>query len=71
MLGSQTEIFAQARDYLLPMGMTSENVAIQYGVTRQEQDQAAMSSWFVLALFLSETDLITAKLLYLFLGGLS
>ena len=35
--------FAQARDCLLPMGITSENVAQRYGVTRQEQDQAAVS----------------------------
>lgn len=26
------------------MGVTSENVARRYGVTRQEQDQAAVSS---------------------------
>jgi acetyl-CoA acyltransferase 1 len=26
------------------MGITSENVAERYGVTRQEQDQAAVSS---------------------------
>ncbi|KAL2486122.1 3-ketoacyl-CoA thiolase 2 [Abeliophyllum distichum] len=36
--------FAQARDCLLPMGITSENVAERYGVTRQEQDQAAVTS---------------------------
>lgn len=36
--------FAQARDCLLPMGITSENVAQRYGVTRQEQDQAAVSA---------------------------
>lgn len=36
--------FAQARDCLLPMGITSENVAQRYGVTRQEQDQAAVAS---------------------------
>lgn len=29
---------------MLPMGITSENVAQQYGVTREEQDQAAVSS---------------------------
>ena len=39
----QVESFAQARDCLLPMGITSENVAQRYGVTRQEQDQAAVS----------------------------
>jgi acetyl-CoA acyltransferase 1 len=34
----------KAQDCLLPMGITSENVAERYGVTRQEQDQAAVSS---------------------------
>lgn len=42
-LSSQVDIFAQARDCLLPMGITSENVAQRYGVTRQEQDYAAVS----------------------------
>ncbi|KAJ0809716.1 putative acetyl-CoA C-acyltransferase [Helianthus annuus] len=36
--------FAQARDCLLPMGITSENVSQRFGVTRQEQDQAAVES---------------------------
>lgn len=36
--------FAQAQDCLLPMGVTSENVAQRFGVTRQEQDQAAVES---------------------------
>ncbi|XP_030532624.1 3-ketoacyl-CoA thiolase 2, peroxisomal-like [Rhodamnia argentea] len=36
--------FAQARDCLLPMGITSENVAQRFGVTRQEQDEAAVES---------------------------
>ncbi|KAH1081505.1 hypothetical protein J1N35_021266 [Gossypium stocksii] len=40
----KVESFAQARDCLLPMGITSENVAQRYGVTRQEQDQAAVES---------------------------
>ncbi|KAH7669654.1 Thiolase protein [Dioscorea alata] len=34
----------QAQDCLLPMGITSENVAHRFGVTRQEQDQAALES---------------------------
>ncbi|RZC03464.1 3-ketoacyl-CoA thiolase 2, peroxisomal isoform D [Glycine soja] len=38
------ETFAEARDCLLPMGITSENVAQRYGVTRLEQDQAAVES---------------------------
>nr|GMD03408.1 3-ketoacyl-CoA thiolase 2, peroxisomal [Ipomoea batatas] len=32
----------QAQNCLLPMGVTSENVAHRFGVTRQEQDQAAI-----------------------------
>ncbi|ONK63730.1 uncharacterized protein A4U43_C07F18320 [Asparagus officinalis] len=36
--------FQQAQDCLLPMGITSENVAHRFGVTRQEQDQAAVES---------------------------
>jgi len=36
--------FQKAQDCLLPMGVTSENVAHRYGVTRQEQDQAAAES---------------------------
>ncbi|KAH8517968.1 hypothetical protein H0E87_005759 [Populus deltoides] len=40
----RVETFQQARDCLLPMGLTSENVAQRYGVTRQDQDQAAVSS---------------------------
>ncbi|KAK3022867.1 hypothetical protein RJ639_045957 [Escallonia herrerae] len=35
---------AQAQDCLLPMGVTSENVAHRFGVTRKEQDQAAVDS---------------------------
>jgi len=34
----------QAKDCLLPMGITSENVAARYNVTRQEQDEFAVSS---------------------------
>ncbi|KAK3032154.1 hypothetical protein RJ639_034979 [Escallonia herrerae] len=40
----RVESFAQARDCLLPMGITSENVAQCYGVTRQEHDEAAVTS---------------------------
>ncbi|KAK9757041.1 hypothetical protein RND81_01G136400 [Saponaria officinalis] len=36
--------FVQAQDCLLPMGITSENVAHRFGVTREEQDQAAVES---------------------------
>ncbi|KAL5990171.1 3-ketoacyl-CoA thiolase 1, peroxisomal [Asimina triloba] len=38
------EHFPQAKDCLLPMGITSENVAERYGITREEQDQAAVAS---------------------------
>ncbi|OAY64600.1 3-ketoacyl-CoA thiolase 2, peroxisomal [Ananas comosus] len=43
-INPKIELFAQARDCLLPMGITSENVAHRFGVTRQEQDQAAVES---------------------------
>nr|XP_022310296.1 3-ketoacyl-CoA thiolase A, peroxisomal-like isoform X2 [Crassostrea virginica] len=33
-----------ARQVLIPMGMTSENVAEKYGITREEQDQFALLS---------------------------
>jgi len=34
----------QAKDCLLPMGITSENVASRYGVTRKDQDEFAVRS---------------------------
>uniref|UniRef100_A0A0C9SAY4 acetyl-CoA C-acyltransferase n=1 Tax=Wollemia nobilis TaxID=56998 RepID=A0A0C9SAY4_9CONI len=40
----KVETQRQAQDCLLPMGITSENVAERYGVTRQDQDQAAVES---------------------------
>nr|AFK34605.1 unknown [Lotus japonicus] len=36
--------FEQAQNCLLPMGITSENVAHRFGVSRKEQDQAAVES---------------------------
>lgn len=33
-----------AKDCMMPMGITSENVATRYGVTRQMQDQMAFES---------------------------
>ncbi|KAL8161792.1 hypothetical protein V2J09_013281 [Rumex salicifolius] len=36
--------FKQAQDCLLPMGITSENVAGRFGVSRAEQDRAAVES---------------------------
>ncbi|XP_057813990.1 3-ketoacyl-CoA thiolase 2, peroxisomal [Cryptomeria japonica] len=40
----RVETQKQAQDCLLPMGITSENVAERYGVSRQEQDKAAVES---------------------------
>lgn len=38
----QVKTMAEAQNCLLPMGVTSENVAHRFNVTRQEQDQAAV-----------------------------
>ncbi|CAO2839869.1 unnamed protein product [Amaranthus hypochondriacus] len=43
-INPKVENFSQAKDCLLPIGITSENVAERYGVTRQEQDEAAVES---------------------------
>ncbi|KAL6002127.1 3-ketoacyl-CoA thiolase 2, peroxisomal [Asimina triloba] len=43
-INPKAKAMQQAQDCLLPMGITSENVAGRYGVTRQEQDQAAVAS---------------------------
>ncbi|KDO43599.1 hypothetical protein CISIN_1g012506mg [Citrus sinensis] len=40
----KVKAFEQAQNCLLPMGVTSENVAHRFGVTRKEQDQAAVDS---------------------------
>ncbi|KAJ4828391.1 3-ketoacyl-CoA thiolase 2, peroxisomal [Turnera subulata] len=40
----KVQVFPKAADCLLPMGITSENVAQRFGVTRKEQDQAAVDS---------------------------
>ncbi|XP_062109078.1 3-ketoacyl-CoA thiolase 2, peroxisomal [Humulus lupulus] len=40
----KVKIFEQAQNCLLPMGITSENVASRFGVSRKEQDQAAVES---------------------------
>eukprot|EP01018_Ginkgo_biloba_P036840 Gb_04580 [translate_table: standard] len=40
----RVESHRQAQDCLLPMGITSENVAECYGISRQDQDQAAVES---------------------------
>ncbi|OAY75827.1 3-ketoacyl-CoA thiolase 2, peroxisomal [Ananas comosus] len=43
-INPKVNAFQKAQDCLLPMGITSENVAHRFGVTRQEQDQAAVES---------------------------
>ncbi|KAF5204756.1 3-ketoacyl-CoA thiolase, partial [Thalictrum thalictroides] len=43
-INPKVQSFKEAQDCLLPMGVTSENVAQRFGVTRQEQDQAAVES---------------------------
>ncbi|KAG6423020.1 hypothetical protein SASPL_113403 [Salvia splendens] len=40
----RVKTMADAQNCLLPMGITSENVAHRFGVTRQEQDKAAAES---------------------------
>ncbi|KAI3469937.1 hypothetical protein Pfo_026600 [Paulownia fortunei] len=40
----RVKTMAKAEDCLLPMGITSENVAHRFGMTRLEQDQAAVES---------------------------
>ncbi|XP_002974835.2 3-ketoacyl-CoA thiolase 2, peroxisomal [Selaginella moellendorffii] len=40
----KVEMNQKAQDCLLPMGITSENVAERYGVSRKEQDEAAVRS---------------------------
>ncbi|CAH2038915.1 unnamed protein product [Thlaspi arvense] len=40
----KVKTFEQAQSCLLPMGITSENVANRFGVSREEQDQAAVDS---------------------------
>ncbi|KAJ4878843.1 hypothetical protein Rs2_35897 [Raphanus sativus] len=40
----KVKTFEQAQNCLLPMGITSENVAHRFGVSREEQDQAAVDS---------------------------
>ncbi|KAI4346129.1 hypothetical protein L6164_013207 [Bauhinia variegata] len=40
----KVKINEQAQNCLLPMGITSENVAHRFGVSRKEQDQAAVES---------------------------
>ncbi|XP_019428389.1 PREDICTED: 3-ketoacyl-CoA thiolase 2, peroxisomal [Lupinus angustifolius] len=40
----KAKLFEQAQNCLLPMGITSENVAHRFGVSRTTQDQAAVES---------------------------
>ncbi|KAM2054360.1 hypothetical protein ACFX1T_003896 [Malus domestica] len=43
-INPKVDIFAQAHNCLLAVGITSENVAQRYGVTQKEQDRAAVES---------------------------
>jgi acetyl-CoA acyltransferase 1 len=43
-IGTSVKVDALCRDALLPMGITSENVAKRFGVSREDQDQLAMMS---------------------------
>ncbi|XP_014910224.1 3-ketoacyl-CoA thiolase, peroxisomal [Poecilia latipinna] len=43
-LSSRLSANAKARDCLIPMGVTSENVAERFGVSRQQQDAFALDS---------------------------
>jgi acetyl-CoA acyltransferase 1 len=43
-MSSLSEKFPDAADCLIPMGLTSENVATDFGVTREEQDKMAFES---------------------------
>ena len=51
----QVESDQRAQDCLLPMGITSENVAERYGVSRKQQDAAAVrysdSYWLECSVF--------------------
>lgn len=40
----RVDISIQAQDCLFPMGITSENVAKRYGVSRHDQDQVVVES---------------------------
>ncbi|PWA92136.1 Chain A, Peroxisomal 3-Ketoacyl-Coa Thiolase [Artemisia annua] len=43
-VNSRVKTMAQTQDCILPLGITSENVAHCFGMKRQEQDQAAVDS---------------------------
>ncbi|WVZ89768.1 hypothetical protein U9M48_036132 [Paspalum notatum var. saurae] len=45
----KVDLFSQARDCLPPMGITSENIAHRFGITRLEQDQVAKAAAAVAA----------------------
>lgn len=64
----QAEIFAQARDCLAPMGITSENVVQRYGITREEQDQAAVCFMAIDVVCSTQGPLVPNSFLLLFLS---
>jgi acetyl-CoA acyltransferase 1 len=43
-LSEQVLAFGPAAEVLTPMGITSENVAAEFGITRKEQDEFALRS---------------------------
>ncbi|XP_061096217.1 3-ketoacyl-CoA thiolase, peroxisomal [Conger conger] len=43
-IGSRLMDFEKARDCIIPMGITSENVAERFGISREKQDAFALSS---------------------------
>nr|ACJ84483.1 unknown [Medicago truncatula] len=53
----RVKMFEQAQNCLLPMGITSENVASRFGVSRKEQDEAAVESHSERLLLLRLVDL--------------
>ena len=64
----QVKKFAQAQSCLLPMGVTSENVAHRFGVSRQEQDQAAvreLSLFSVVVVLIFDLPMLTDQVILL------
>lgn len=59
---------ADAQNCLLPMGITSENVAHRFGVTRLEQDQAAVSFTCICEITLFQVLIVTDVWVILFSG---
>jgi acetyl-CoA acyltransferase 1 len=60
-LSEEVLAYGPAADVLIPMGTTSENVAAEYGVSRQEQDEFALRS-HTLALKAQQTGLFKEEI---------